>query len=34
MKKFPSDTSMEYLTFLNDSKINGELYAYLLSKSI
>lgn len=34
MKKFPSDTSMDYLTFLNDSKINGELYAYLLSKAV
>lgn len=34
MKKFPSDTSMDYLTFLNDSKINGELYAFLLSKAV
>lgn len=41
LKNFPADTSLEYdennklkLTFLNDSKVDGELYAYLLSLSI
>ena len=28
-KRFPANTTMEVLTFLNDKKINGELYAYL-----
>lgn len=32
-KSFPADTSLNYSTFLNDKKINGELYAYLLSQS-
>lgn len=32
-KSFPSNTSMDLKTFLNDPKINGELYAYLLSIS-
>lgn len=33
VKHFPADTSMDYKTFLNDNKIDGELYAYLLSMS-
>lgn len=33
IKHFPADTSMEYKTFLNDNKIDGELYGYLLSMS-
>ena len=33
IKHFPADTSMDYKTFLNDNKIDGELYAYLLSMS-
>ena len=28
-KRFPADTAMNTVTFLNDKKINGELYAYL-----
>lgn len=28
-KRFPADTTLDTLTFLNDKKINGELYAYL-----
>ena len=28
-KRFPADTNMEISTFLNDKKINGELYALL-----
>ena len=28
-KRIPADTTLESLTFLNDKKINGELYAYL-----
>ena len=28
-KRFPADTGLDYLTFLNDKNINGELYAYL-----
>jgi hypothetical protein len=28
-KRFPADTTLDNLTFLNDKKINGELYAYL-----
>ena len=28
-KRFPAKTTMEVLTFLNDKKMNGELYAYL-----
>lgn len=41
IKSFPTDPSMEYdkegnliLTFLNDSKVDAELYAYLLSISL
>lgn len=33
MKHFPADTSLEYDTFLNDKKMDGELYNYLLSCS-
>lgn len=33
MKHFPADTSLEYDTFLNDPKVDGELYNYLLSCS-
>lgn len=33
MKHFPADTSMDYDTFLNDPKVDGELYNYLLSMS-
>ena len=32
-KRFPSDPSLEKLTFLRDPKADGELYAYLLSIS-
>ncbi len=32
-KRFPANTTMEVLTFLNDKKINGELYAYLQTLS-
>ena len=32
-KRFPADTSLRYQTFLNDKKVNGELYAYLQSLS-
>ena len=32
-KHFPSDTTMEIKTFLNDPKVDGELYALLLSLS-
>ena len=28
-KRIPADITLESLTFLNDKKINGELYAYL-----
>ena len=28
-KRFPADTKLDILTFLNDKQINGELYAYL-----
>lgn len=28
-KRFPADTKLDVLTFLNDKKVNGELYAYL-----
>jgi len=28
-KRFPADTTLEKLTFLNNKKIDGELYAYL-----
>jgi hypothetical protein len=28
-KRFPADTTLEVNTFLNDKKINGELYALL-----
>ena len=30
---FPADTTMTKLTFLNDSKVDSELYAYLQSIS-
>lgn len=33
-KTFPSNTTMDIKTFLNDDKIDGELYAYLLSISL
>ena len=33
-KRMPANTKMENLTFLNDKKVNGELYAYLQSISI
>jgi hypothetical protein len=32
-KRFPADTTLNTLTFLNDKKINGELYAYLQGRS-
>lgn len=32
-KRFPSETTLDKLTFLNDKKVDGELYAYLLSKA-
>lgn len=32
-KRFPANTSLEDLTFLNDKNINGELYAFLQSIS-
>ena len=32
-KRFPAQVSMEVKTFLNDKKINGELYAYFQSIS-
>jgi hypothetical protein len=32
-KYFPADPDLNILTFLNDKKINGELYAYLQSIS-
>jgi hypothetical protein len=28
-KRIPADTSLDVLTFLNDKKINSELYAIL-----
>ena len=28
-KRFPANTTLETATFLNDKKINGELYALL-----
>ena len=28
-KRFPANTTLNELTFLNDKKVNGELYAYL-----
>ena len=33
-KRFSTDVSLDYTTFLNDKKISGEIYAYLLAKSI
>lgn len=33
-KRFPANTSLDILTFLNDKKIDGELYAYLQNLSI
>ena len=32
-KRFPADTSLEYTTFLNDKKVNAELYALLQTYS-
>ena len=32
-KRFPADTSLDKMTFLNNKHINGELYAYLQSLS-
>lgn len=32
-KRFPADTKLDVLTFLNDKQINGELYAFLQSIS-
>lgn len=32
-KRIPADTTLDYPTFLNDKKINGELYALLQSYS-
>lgn len=32
-KHFPADTTKEKLTFLNNPKIDAELYAYLMAKS-
>ena len=32
-KRFPANTTLEESTFLNDKKINGELYAFLQSMS-
>lgn len=32
-KRFPSDTTMENKTFLNDPRVDSELYAYLMSMS-
>lgn len=33
-KRFPADTALDELTFLNDKNIDGELYAYLQSRSM
>ena len=32
-KRFPADTTLEQSTFLNNKKINAELYALLMSFS-
>ena len=32
-KRFPANTSLDITTFLNNKKIDGELYAYLQSLS-
>jgi hypothetical protein len=32
-KRFPANTTLEFSTFLNDKKVNGELYALLQSLS-
>ena len=32
-KRFPANTTLEIPTFLNDKKVNGELYAFLLGIS-
>lgn len=32
-KRFPADTTLDTLTFLNDPKVDAELYAYLQSMS-
>lgn len=33
-KRFPANTTLDITTFLNDKKIDGELYAYLQSISV
>lgn len=33
-KRMPADTTLKELTFLNDKKIDGELYALLQSYSV
>lgn len=33
-KRFPADVSLDIVTFLNNKKVDGELYAYLQSLSI
>lgn len=33
-KRFPADTDLNKRTFLNDPKIDAELYAYLQSISV
>ena len=33
-KRFPADTALELATFLNDKKVDGELYALLQSYSV
>lgn len=32
-KRFPANTTLDYNTFLNDKRVNGELYALLQSLS-
>lgn len=32
-KTFPADCSLDIKTFLNDAKMDGELYSYLLTLS-
>ena len=34
VKRFPADTKLNYATFLNNKKIDGELYAFLQSLSM
>lgn len=33
-KRFPADTTLEYTTFLNDKKVDSELYAFFQQASI